>query len=32
MFMHLTPANDLRFRRGTDAPTIRVEGMTLAGA
>ena len=31
MFLHLTPANDLRFRRGTDAPTIRVEGMTLAG-
>ena len=32
MFMHLTPANDLRLRRGTDAPTVRVEGMTLAGA
>lgn len=32
MFAHLTPADDLRFRRGTDAPTIRVEGMTLAGA
>jgi PmbA protein len=32
MFAHLIPANDLRFRRGTDAPTIRVEGMTLAGA
>ncbi|MBV9734570.1 MAG: TldD/PmbA family protein [Acidisphaera sp.] len=32
MFAHLTPANDLRFRRGTDAPTLRVEGMTLAGA
>jgi PmbA protein len=32
MFAHLTPANDLRFRRGTDAPTIRVEGMTMAGA
>jgi len=32
MFAHLTPANDLRFRRGTDAPTVRVEGMTLAGA
>jgi PmbA protein len=31
MFMHLTPANDLVFRRGTDAPTIRVDGMTLAG-
>jgi len=32
MFAHLTPANDLTFRRGTDAPTIRIEGMTLAGA
>ncbi len=32
MFMHLIPANDLRFRRGTDAPTIRVEGLTIAGA
>jgi PmbA protein len=32
MFAHLTPANDLRFRRGTDAPTVRVDGMTLAGA
>jgi PmbA protein len=31
MFAHLTPANDLRFRRGTDAPTVRVEGMTMAG-
>ena len=32
MFMHLTPANDLVFRRGTDAPTILVEGLTLAGS
>ena len=32
MFANLTPANDLRFRRGTDSPTIRLEGMTLAGA
>jgi PmbA protein len=32
MFAHLTPADDLRFRRGTDAPTIRIEGMTMAGA
>jgi len=31
MFAHLTPANDLRFRRGTDSPTVRVEGMTMAG-
>ena len=32
MFAALTPANDLRFRRGTDAPTLRVDGMTMAGA
>jgi PmbA protein len=32
MFANLTPANDLRFRRGTDSPTVRIEGMTLAGA
>jgi PmbA protein len=32
MFAHLTPANDLRFRRGTDSPTVRIEGMTVAGA
>ncbi len=32
MFSNLTPANDLRFRRGTDCPTVRIEGMTLAGA
>ena len=32
MFAHLTPANDLLFNRGTDAPTIRVDGMTMAGA
>ena len=31
MFLHMIPANDLRFRRGTDAPTIRVEGLTVAG-
>jgi PmbA protein len=32
MFASLVPANDLVFRRGTDAPTIRVEGLTIAGA
>ena len=32
MFLHLTPADDLVFRHGTNAPTLRVEGMTLAGA
>lgn len=31
MFLHLTPANDLTFRYGTDAPTLRIEGMTVAG-
>ena len=32
MFAHLTPADDLRFRRGTNSPTVRVDGMTMAGA
>jgi PmbA protein len=32
MFAALVPANDLRFRRAVDAPTIRIDGMTLAGA
>jgi len=32
MFLHLTPASDLKFRYGTDAPTLRIDGMTLAGA
>ncbi len=32
VFRTLRPANDLRFRRGVDAPTIRVEGLTMAGA
>lgn len=32
MFLDLTPASDLEFRYGTNAPTIRVEGMTVAGA
>jgi PmbA protein len=31
MFMNMTPANDLVFRRGTDSPTVRVEGLTMAG-
>ncbi len=31
MFRNLTPADDLRFKYGTDAPTIRIEGMTVAG-
>jgi len=32
MYRRLTPANDLVFRYGTDAPTLRVDGMTVAGA
>lgn len=32
IFLNLTAANDLVFRRGTDAPTLRIEGLTLAGA
>lgn len=31
MFANLTPANDLEFRYGTNAPTLRIEGLTLAG-
>lgn len=32
MFARLTPASDLQFRHGTNAPTVRIDGMTLAGA
>jgi len=31
MFRTITPANDLEFRYGTNAPTLRVEGLTVAG-
>jgi PmbA protein len=31
MFRSLEPANDLEFRYGTNAPTVRVEGLTVAG-
>jgi PmbA protein len=31
IFKSLTPANDLVFRYGTNAPTVRVEGLTVAG-
>jgi PmbA protein len=31
MFRSLTPGSDLEFRFGTNAPTVRVEGMTVAG-
>ena len=32
MFRNLTPADDLVFKYGTNAPTLRIDGMTLAGA
>lgn len=32
MYRALTPANDLEFRYGVNAPTCRVEGMTVAGS
>lgn len=31
IFKELTPADDLEFRYGTNAPTVRVDGMTVAG-
>ena len=31
MFPAMTPADDLEFRHGLDAPTLRVDGMTVAG-
>jgi len=31
MFRTVTPANNLTFRYGTNAPTIRLEGLTIAG-
>ncbi|HZD27025.1 MAG TPA: TldD/PmbA family protein [Alphaproteobacteria bacterium] len=31
MFLNLTAADDLEFRFGSNAPTLRVEGMTVAG-
>jgi PmbA protein len=32
MFKHLTPADDLVLRYGIDAPTVRVDGMSIAGS
>lgn len=32
MFQNITPANDLVLRYGTDAPTLRLDGMTVAGS
>jgi len=31
IFKNLTPANDLVFRYGMDAPSVRVDGLTIAG-
>jgi PmbA protein len=31
MFLNMTAASDLEFRTGVDAPTLRIEGMTIAG-
>ena len=31
MFMNMTLADDLIFRTGVDAPTIRIDGLTIAG-
>jgi len=32
MFRHITLASDLKFRTGIDSPTLRIDGMTVAGA
>jgi PmbA protein len=32
MFLNVTPASDLEFRYGTNAPTLLIEGMTIAGS
>jgi PmbA protein len=31
MFLAMTPADDLVFRYGTNAPTLRIDGLTVAG-
>ncbi|MCW5747095.1 MAG: TldD/PmbA family protein [Alphaproteobacteria bacterium] len=31
MFLNMTPASDLMFKGATNAPTVRIEGMTIAG-
>jgi len=31
MFRALEPASDLEFRYGTNSPTVRIEGLTVAG-
>jgi PmbA protein len=32
MFLHMVAANDLEFRTGADAPTLRIDDLTVAGA
>ena len=32
MFMHMTPADDLVFKHATNAPTVRIDGMMVAGS
>ncbi|MDR3529955.1 MAG: TldD/PmbA family protein, partial [Rhodopila sp.] len=32
MFANMVAASDLVFRRGTDSPTVRIDGLTMAGA
>lgn len=32
MWMNVTPANDLQFKYGIDAPSLRIDGMMVAGA
>jgi PmbA protein len=32
MFLAMTPANDLHFKGSTNAPTVRIEGMTIASS
>ena len=32
MFLNITPASDLQFKSSTNAPTVRIEGMTVAGS
>lgn len=31
MFLNITAANDLKFERGINVPTLRIDGMTVAG-
>ena len=32
MFLNMTPSSDLQFKSATNAPTVRMEGMTIAGS